>query len=45
MTKREVIRLVLQGKRPPYVPWSMGFTHEAQQKLQIRLAQLAKNHL
>jgi len=33
MTKREVIRLVLQGKRPPYVPWSMGFTKEAKEKL------------
>ena len=26
MTKREVVRCVLQGQRPPYVPWSMGFT-------------------
>jgi uroporphyrinogen decarboxylase len=34
MTKREVIRLVLEGKRPPYVPWSMGFTSEAKAKLQ-----------
>ena len=33
MTQREVVRLVLQGHRPPYVPWSMGFTHEARQKL------------
>jgi uroporphyrinogen decarboxylase len=33
MTKREVIRLVLNGKRPPYVPWSMGFTKEAREKL------------
>ena len=33
MTKREVIRLVLQGRRPPYVPWSMGFTKEAGEKL------------
>ncbi len=33
MKKREVIRRVLQGKRPPYVPWSMGFTREARQKL------------
>ena len=28
-TKREVVRLALEGKRPPYVPWSMGFTKEA----------------
>jgi uroporphyrinogen decarboxylase len=31
--KRDVVRLVLQGKRPPYVPWSMGFTKEAGEKL------------
>ncbi len=34
MTKREIVRSVLQGKQPPYVPWSMGFTLEARQKLQ-----------
>lgn len=34
MTKREIVRLVLEGKQPPYVPWSMGFTLEARQKLQ-----------
>lgn len=34
MNKREVIRLVLGGGRPPYVPWSMGFTKEAKEKLQ-----------
>jgi uroporphyrinogen decarboxylase len=33
MKKREVIRWVLQGKKPPYVPWSMGFTREAREKL------------
>jgi len=33
MTPREVVRLVLEGKRPPYVPWSMGFTKEAGEKL------------
>ncbi len=33
MTKREIIRMVLKGKRPPYVPWSMGFTLEAKAKL------------
>jgi uroporphyrinogen decarboxylase len=33
MTKREVVRTVLEGGRPPYVPWSFGFTQEAQQKL------------
>jgi len=34
ITKREVVRRVLEGKRPPYVPWSMGFTVEAKAKLQ-----------
>lgn len=33
MTKREVVRLVLAGKCPPYVPWSFGFTREAREKL------------
>ncbi len=33
-TKREVVRGVLEGERPPYVPWSMGFTIEARAKLQ-----------
>jgi len=34
MNKREVVRLVLEGKRPPYVPWSLGFTKEAKERLQ-----------
>ena len=34
MTKREVVRLVLDGKRPPYVPWNIGLTLEARQKLE-----------
>jgi uroporphyrinogen decarboxylase len=33
MTKRDVVRLVLSGQRPPYVPWSMGFTKEAKETL------------
>jgi uroporphyrinogen decarboxylase len=33
MTKRDVVRLVLSGRKPPYVPWSMGFTKEAKEKL------------
>jgi len=33
MIKREVVRCVLDGKRPPYVPWSFGFTCEAWEKL------------
>lgn len=27
--KREIVKLVLDGKRPPYVPWSYKFTQEA----------------
>ena len=33
MTKREVVRLAIDGERPPYVPWSFGFTVEARGKL------------
>ena len=33
MTKREIIRIVLSGGRPPYVPWSVGLTQEAAEKL------------
>jgi uroporphyrinogen decarboxylase len=34
MTKRDVVRSVLEGKRPPYVPWSIGMTEEAREKVQ-----------
>ena len=34
MTKREVVKLALEGKPVPYVPWSFGFTQEAREKLQ-----------
>lgn len=40
MDKREVIRMVLAGQRPPYVPWSLGFTKEAKAKLQQHFGQL-----
>lgn len=33
MQKRDVIRTVMEGQRPPYVPWSYGFTVEAYEKL------------
>ena len=33
MTKRELIRSVLNGEEPPYVPWSFAFTEEAGAKL------------
>jgi uroporphyrinogen decarboxylase len=34
MTKREMIKLVLDGKKPPYVPWSFKFTKEPYEMLQ-----------
>ena len=33
MTARDVIRMVYEGKKPPYVPWDMGFTIPARKKL------------
>ncbi len=34
MTKRDVVRTVLEGRKPPYVPWAFGFTMEAREKLE-----------
>jgi uroporphyrinogen decarboxylase len=50
MTKREVIKCVLDGQRPPYVPWSCGFTQEAKDKLRahyapVELEDALQNHL
>lgn len=33
MTEREVVTAVLEGKKPPYVPWSYKFTVEAEEAL------------
>ncbi|MBD3391670.1 MAG: uroporphyrinogen-III decarboxylase-like protein [Chitinivibrionales bacterium] len=33
MNMREAVISVLEGKKPPYVPWSLSFTIEARQKL------------
>ena len=33
MNKRQIIKTVLDGQKPPYVPWSFGFTLEAKDKL------------
>jgi uroporphyrinogen decarboxylase len=33
LTKREVVRMVLDGKKPPYVPWSFNFTVEPKEML------------
>jgi uroporphyrinogen decarboxylase len=50
MTKREVIQALIRGERPPYVPWSFGFTVEANEKLkehyhQPDLEGIFDNHL
>ena len=50
MNKREVVKCVLDGTEPPYVPWSCGFTQEARAKLQQHfggadLEQALQNHL
>lgn len=31
--KREVVQMALSHRRPPYVPWSFGFTFEARERL------------
>ncbi|MBN1641817.1 MAG: uroporphyrinogen-III decarboxylase-like protein [Anaerolineae bacterium] len=50
MIKREVVRRAIDGQRPPYVPWQVGLTIEARQKLQahygrIDLEDALENHL
>ena len=50
MTKREVVKMVLAGEQPPYVPWGYGFTYEAHQKLVAHygrqdLGKVFQNHL
>lgn len=50
MEKREIIHTVLEGKTPPYVPWSLGFTVEAAEKLIQHyqthdLGQVLHNHI
>ncbi|MFC1452112.1 uroporphyrinogen decarboxylase family protein [Verrucomicrobiota bacterium] len=50
MTKRDVVRTVLEGARPPYVPWSFAFTKEAKEKLEAhfgadRLDGALQNHI
>jgi len=50
MSRREVIKTVLAGEKPPYVPWSFSFTHEAREKLEDHygtdeLEPVLQNHL
>lgn len=33
--KRNVVRLAIEGNSVPYVPWSLSFTHEAMEKLEL----------
>ena len=49
MTKRDVVRLALNFQRPPYVPWQIGFTVEAREKLaqhfgEAQLEDALQNH-
>lgn len=50
MTRREIIQAVLDGQKPPYVPWSCGFTQAARGKLlahfaPLELEEVVQNHL
>jgi uroporphyrinogen decarboxylase len=50
ITKREVVQMVLAGQKPPYVPWSFGFTVEAKHKLKQHfgvqdLEDVLQNHI
>jgi uroporphyrinogen decarboxylase len=50
MTKREVVRALLEGQALPYVPWSCGFTQEAGKKLEehfkpLDIEEALQNHL
>jgi uroporphyrinogen decarboxylase len=49
MTKRQVVKQVLDRQRPPYVPWNIGLTKEALEKLEQRfgprdLESVLQNH-
>jgi uroporphyrinogen decarboxylase len=49
-SKREVVQKVLEGGQAPWVPWSLGFTVEARERLQAHFAQtdlttVLDNHL
>ena len=45
MTRREVVRGVLEHRRPPYVPWSFGFTLEAREKLEAHFGRPGREEL
>jgi len=39
MNRREIVRTVLEGGRPPYVPWNIGFTRAAADALRRHVGQ------
>jgi uroporphyrinogen decarboxylase len=43
--RREVVRSVLEHRRPPYVPWSFGFTLEARETLQAHFGCCGREEL
>jgi len=49
LNKREVVRTVFEGGRPPYVPWQLGFTAPSREKLKgcygENLWEVLDNHL
>lgn len=50
MNKRQVVKWVLDGKPPPYVPWNIGLTKEARERLRqhygaLDLEDALQNHL
>jgi uroporphyrinogen decarboxylase len=50
LTRRQVVKMVLDGEKPPYVPWSFKFTLEPKKQLQqhygvIDLDDVLQNHL
>jgi len=49
MNKRQIVRLTIEGRRVPYIPWHCGFTVEAAGKLRKHfsrddLEQVLDNH-
>ena len=50
MDKRSIVKLALEWKNPPYVPWNINFTIPAKEKLQAQfpgqnLEDVVQNHL
>ncbi|MEW6358463.1 MAG: uroporphyrinogen decarboxylase family protein [Planctomycetota bacterium] len=51
MTKKEVVKLAIEGKPVPYVPWAFGFTQDAAAKLKqhygpsVNMHEVFQNHI